>query len=149
MNQVVKCSELTLSSPLDVACRPFILGNGSSASLSSAFRPPIPNVALLTGGSDKPYVLGIATALSSARVAVDLIGSDELDVAELHKLPELRFLNLRGDQSQEARFRRKIARVARYYWRLIEYAATARPRIFHVLWNNKFEFVDRVLLMAY
>jgi D-inositol-3-phosphate glycosyltransferase len=107
------------------------------------------HVALLTGGSDKPYALGIATALSSARVAVDFIGSDELDVAELHKLPQLRFLNLRGDQSQETSFRRKIARVARYYLRLIGYAATARPRIFHVLWNNKFEFIDRVLLMAY
>jgi glycosyltransferase involved in cell wall biosynthesis len=107
------------------------------------------HVALLTGGSDKPYALGMATALSSAKIAVDFIGSDELDVAELHKLPQLRFLNLRGDQSQEASFRRKIARVARYYWRLIGYAATARPRIFHVLWNNKFEFVDRILLMAY
>src|SRR5438874_11788955 len=111
--------------------------------------PSTLHVALLTGGSDKPYALGIATALSSARVAVDFIGSDELDVAELHKLPQLRFLNLRGDQSQEVSFRRKIALVARYYWRLIGYAATARPRIFHVLWNNKFEFVDRILLMAY
>ena len=107
------------------------------------------HVALLTGGSDRPYALGIATALSSARVAVDFVGSDELDIAELHKLPQLRFLNLRGDQSQEASFRKKIARVARYYWRLIGYAATARPRIFHILWNNKFEFLDRVLLMAY
>ena len=107
------------------------------------------NVALLTGGSDKPYALGIATALSSAGVSVDFIGSDELDVAELHNLPQLRFLNLRGDQSQEASFRRKIARVARYYGCLIGYTATARPRIFHILWNNKFEFVDRILLMAY
>ena len=106
-------------------------------------------IALLTGGSDKPYALGIATALSSAKVAVDLIGSDELDLAELHKLPQLRFLNLRGDQSHKANFPTKIARVARYYWRLIGYAATARPRVFHILWNNKFEFVDRVLLMAY
>jgi D-inositol-3-phosphate glycosyltransferase len=107
------------------------------------------NVALLTGGSDKPYALGIATALSLAGVSVDFIGSDELDVPELDNLPQVRFLNLRGDQSQEASFPVKIARVARYYWRLIRYAATSRPRIFHVLWNNKFEFVDRVLLMAY
>jgi len=72
-----------------------------------------------------------------------------LDLAELHKLPQLRFLNLRGDQSPEASFPRKIARVARYYWRLIGYAATARPRVFHILWNNKFEFIDRVLLTFY
>jgi D-inositol-3-phosphate glycosyltransferase len=106
-------------------------------------------VALLTGGSDKPYALGIATALSSARVSVDFIGSDELDLAELRNLPQLRFLNLRGDQSQEASLPIKIARIARYYCRLIGYTATARPRIFHILWNNKFEFIDRILLMAY
>ena len=121
----------------------------SQAEPKAVSSPSTLHVALLTGGSDKPYALGIATALSSARVAVDFIGSDELDVAELHKLPLLRFLNLRGDQSQKASFPVKIARVARYYLRLIGYAATARPRIFHVLWNNKFEFVDRILLMAY
>jgi D-inositol-3-phosphate glycosyltransferase len=121
----------------------------SEAEPKAVTSPSTLHVALLTGGSDKPYALGIATALSSARVAVDFIGSDELDVAELHKLPLLRFLNLRGDQSQEASFPVKIARVARYYLRLIGYTATARPRIFHVLWNNKFEFVDRILLMAY
>jgi D-inositol-3-phosphate glycosyltransferase len=121
----------------------------SQAEPKAVSSPSTLHVALLTGGSDKPYALGMATALSSAKVAVDFIGSDELNVPELDKLLQLRFLNLRGDQSQEASFPRKIARVARYYWRLIGYAATARPRIFHVLWNNKFEFVDRVLLMAY
>jgi D-inositol-3-phosphate glycosyltransferase len=121
----------------------------SRAEPKAVSSPSILHVALLTGGSDKPYALGIATALSSARVSVDFIGSDELDVAELDKLPQLRFLNLRGDQNQKVSFRRKIRRVMRYYWRLIRYAATARPRIFHILWNNKFEFVDRVILMAY
>ena len=33
--------------------------------------------------------------------------------------------------------------------RLIRYAATAKPRIFHILWNNKFETFDRTLLMLY
>jgi D-inositol-3-phosphate glycosyltransferase len=32
---------------------------------------------------------------------------------------------------------------------LILYAATAKPRIFHILWNNKFEMFDRTLLMLY
>ena len=36
-----------------------------------------------------------------------------------------------------------------YYAKLIRYAATAKPRIFHILWNNKFEFFDRTLLMLY
>jgi len=29
------------------------------------------------------------------------------------------------------------------------YAAVAKPKIFHILWNNRFEHFDRTLLMAY
>jgi len=36
-----------------------------------------------------------------------------------------------------------------YYVRLIRYAAIARPKVFHILWNNKFEFFDRTLLLLY
>ena len=36
-----------------------------------------------------------------------------------------------------------------YYVRLIRYAATAKPRLFHILWNNKVELFDRTLLMLY
>lgn len=36
-----------------------------------------------------------------------------------------------------------------YYAKLIRYAAIARPRIFHILWNNKFEAFDRTMLMVY
>jgi hypothetical protein len=39
---------------------------------------------LLTGGSDRYYVLGLTTALISKGAAVDLIGSDELDCPEFH-----------------------------------------------------------------
>ena len=46
-------------------------------------------------------------------------------------------------------FGRKVFRVSMYYAKLIRYAATAKPRIFHILWNNKFEFFDRTLLMLY
>jgi len=149
MNQVVRGSELSPLSPANVACRRSVLGRRSSASHPSVFAPPIPNVALLTGGDDKPYVLGLGEVLTSEGVSIDVIGSDNLSVPELLTNSRIRFLNLRGDQSPEASFPVKIARVARYYLRLIRYAATARPRIFHILWNNKFEFVDRVLLMAY
>jgi glycosyltransferase involved in cell wall biosynthesis len=52
---------------------------------------------------------------------------------------------VRGNASLAA----KIVRVARYYWRLISYAATAEPRVFHILWNNKLEYLDRTVLLAY
>jgi D-inositol-3-phosphate glycosyltransferase len=106
-------------------------------------------VALLTGGADKPYALGLANALISQGVAFDLIGSDDLDLPEFRGKPGVNLLNLRGEQSSNASFFKKLSRVAVYYGRLIRYSAKAKPRLFHILWNNKFEFFDRTLLMLY
>jgi glycosyltransferase involved in cell wall biosynthesis len=107
------------------------------------------HIALLTGGGDKPYALGMAAALTSVGIHVDFIGSDDLNVPELLNDPLVNFLNLRGDQRPEASRMAKALRVLSYYARLIRYAATARPKVFHILWNNKFQFFDRTLLMLY
>jgi D-inositol-3-phosphate glycosyltransferase len=56
---------------------------------------------------------------------------------------------LRGDQRTNVGFLNKTARVLVYYLRLIGYAITARPKIFHILWNNRFEFFDRTILLLY
>jgi D-inositol-3-phosphate glycosyltransferase len=106
-------------------------------------------VALLTGGGDKHYAWGLARALASKDVSVDLIGSDELDCPELQDGSRVTFLNLRGSQLESASRWEKVSRVLRYYARLIRYASASGPRVFHILWNNKFETFDRTLLMAY
>jgi D-inositol-3-phosphate glycosyltransferase len=106
-------------------------------------------VSLLTGGSDRPYVYGLATSLLSKGVALDLIGSDELDFPEFRERSGLNFLNLRGSNRPDVAFLRKMQRVAIYYARLICYAAASKPKLFHILWNNKFEYFDRTLLMLY
>jgi D-inositol-3-phosphate glycosyltransferase len=106
-------------------------------------------VSLLTGGSDRPYVYGLATSLLSKGVALDLIGSDDLDFPEFRERSGLNFLNLRGSNRPDVAFLRKMQRVAIYYARLICYAAASKPKLFHILWNNKFEYFDRTLLMLY
>ena len=106
-------------------------------------------VALLTGGDDRPYALGMASALAEQGIAVDFIGSDKLDAPQLHESPLITFLNLRGDQREDAPLRTKALRILAYYLRLGEYAFRSRPRIFHILWNNKFEWFDRTVLMLY
>ncbi len=68
---------------------------------------------------------------------------------ELHNDPHVKFLNLRGDQQTDVGALTKVFRVLRYYAKLIKYAAIAEPRIFHILWNNKFELIDRIVLMLY
>jgi D-inositol-3-phosphate glycosyltransferase len=106
-------------------------------------------VALLTGGADRPYAFGLTKALTSKIAFLDVIGNDELDCPELHDSPNVRFLNLRGDQRPDAGFISKTLRVLKYYVRLILYSVSAQPRIFHILWNNKFEYFDRTLLMLW
>jgi D-inositol-3-phosphate glycosyltransferase len=106
-------------------------------------------ISLLTGGSDRPYVFGLTTSLMSNGAAMDLIGSDELDFPEFRGKPGLNFLNLRGCNRPDVSFLKKVFRVSTYYAKLIRYAATSKPKIFHILWNNKFELFDRTLLMLY
>jgi D-inositol-3-phosphate glycosyltransferase len=106
-------------------------------------------VTLLTGGGDKPYAYGLTTELISKGAGLDVIGSDELDFPEFHGKHKLNFINLRGDQRSDAHILRKVFRLAMYYAKLIRYAATAKPKIFHLLWNNRFELFDRTLLMLY
>jgi glycosyltransferase involved in cell wall biosynthesis len=105
-------------------------------------------VALLTGGQDRHYAFGLAMALIAKDVGLDVIGSDLVDGPEMHIAPRLRFLNLYGSK-REASIASKIKRTLVSYGRLIRYAATAKPGIFHILWNNKFEVFDRTLLMLY
>ena len=116
---------------------------------------PIPNpllgieIGLLTGCQDRPYAFGLAMALVEKRVGVDMIGSDDLDSPELHVTPNLRFLNFRGNQRESVNCTEKLWKLAVYYARLMRYAARSRPRILHILWNNKIELFDRTLLMVY
>jgi hypothetical protein len=77
---------------------------------------PSSSVALLTGGSDKPYALGLASALTSRGLVVDFIGSDELNCPEVRAIPLLRFLNLRGDQREGAPFRTMASEWLAAYW---------------------------------
>src|SRR5438309_11238528 len=141
------------------ASRPMSQGSGHRSEVenrktlvsdrSSVIGPPTLSVALLTGGGDKPYALGMAAALTSEGISVDFIGSDDLNVPEVVTNPRVNFLNLREDQRSEASAMAKLRRVSKYYFRLFGYAATAQPKLFHLLWNNKFELFDRTLLMFY
>ena len=65
-------------------------------------------IALLTGGGDKPYALGLATVLAAEGVLLDFIGSNDLSAPEVLDNPRVNFLNLRGDQSREASLPIKI-----------------------------------------
>jgi len=122
---------------------------GDIGSASNRATAPDIEVALLTGGQDKHYSFGLTMALVSKGVRIEVIGSEEVDTPELHTTPKVNFLNLRGNRREGAGLARKVSRVLIYYARLIRYALTARPKVFHILWNNKFEYFDRTILMLF
>jgi glycosyltransferase involved in cell wall biosynthesis len=112
-------------------------------------KTPVRRVALLTGGGDRPYAIGLSTMLINEGIAFDFIGSDDLEHPALLSDPSVTFLNLRGDHDPRAPKWWKVCRVARYYLRLLWYTVRAEPEVFHVLWNNKFELLDRTALMLF
>jgi D-inositol-3-phosphate glycosyltransferase len=126
----------TASSPTQVGLLQRVAGDQSS-------------VTLLTGGGDRHYSYGLALRLAARGVAIDFIGSDELESEQLLAQERVRFFNLRGATSRHATLLAKAARILRYYARLLRYAAGAQPRIFHILWNNRFEHFDRTMLLVF
>ncbi len=106
-------------------------------------------VTLMTGGIDRPYAFGITVALGSRGALVDVIGGTELDCAEIRRLTSVTFRNLHGDLRRVKGFAKKLLFHLAVYARLMGYSLTARPKIFHILWNYKFELFDRTVLMLY
>jgi glycosyltransferase involved in cell wall biosynthesis len=106
-------------------------------------------VALLSAGKDKPYALGIAGALLSKGIQIDFIGNSELQNEAVFSNKLATYYNLRGDQDPKASIASKIIRVLRYYAKLITYASNTQTNIFHILWLNKFLFLDSTLLNIY
>lgn len=88
-------------------------------------------------------------ALIAKGVRLDVIGSDELDSPAMRAAPELKFLNLLRNQRRDVSLAGRSCRALIYYVRLVFYVARARPKILHILWNNKVQFFDRTLLMLY
>ena len=123
--------------------------SGDLPNLPAADSVPRITVALLTGGGERHYIVSLATELLTKGIALDVIGSDDLDGPEFHNKPRLNFLNLRGNQRPDASLAEKVSRILKYYAALIRYATKSKSGIFHILWNNKFETLDRTLLMLY
>jgi D-inositol-3-phosphate glycosyltransferase len=106
-------------------------------------------ICLFTGGRDRPYVLGLVKALMSQGLCLHVGGGAELECSEILTHPRMKFTNLHGRARSNLNHLRRALKVLSYYAQLILYAAHAKPKIFHTLWNGKFEYFDRTLLALY
>lgn len=106
------------------------------------------HIGLLTGGQDRHYAVGLGTALMELNLDLDIIGSDEIDGPEFQGNPRASFRNLHGSR-QNASLARKTGEILLFYMRLFRYTLAPRPKIFHILWNNKLQIFDRTALMLF
>src|SRR5215831_6019500 len=109
---------------------------GAAAGDGLVLEVPATEVALLTGGWDRPYAYGLTTALDALGVRVDAIVGPDLDAGEFDSARNVTVFNLRKEQRADASRIQKALGILRYYGRLVRYAWNAKPKIFHVLWNN-------------
>jgi len=106
-------------------------------------------VALLTGGKDTHYVLGLLPELTARGIQVALVGDDELADAEDVRSGRVEFRNLVGSLDPDDGPVAKAWRVLSYYARLLAFAARTDARLFHILWFRKFPVLERLVLTAY
>jgi D-inositol-3-phosphate glycosyltransferase len=107
----------------------------------------VADVAIFTGGWDKPYALGLTAALVAEGVIVDFLGTEEIDAPQLHNHAQIRFLSLQKATGRG--FSDKVLRTFHYCWRTLTYAVTAKPKLFHVLWYTKFIVFERTVLTVF
>jgi glycosyltransferase involved in cell wall biosynthesis len=106
-------------------------------------------VALLTGGKDVPYVLGLVPELTARGIEIDLVGNEEMVPVAEARSGRVDLHDLVG--SLDARDGRigKVWRVLSYYARLVVFAVRTDARLFHILWFRRFPLGERVLLGTY
>src|SRR5438093_897341 len=90
-----RATHVTGSVAPDYPAKPGEVGRGQ---VSDQIAISLAKVAILTGGGDKPYAHGLASALIAEGLAFDFIGSDDLRSNGLERNPQVKFLNLRGNQ---------------------------------------------------
>src|SRR5262245_42232206 len=106
-------------------------------------------VSLLTGGNDPNYAVPLAASLAHRGLRVEFVGNDEMEGADSLRHERIEYLNLRGSQDPGAPLHIKVVRVLRYYRRLVRYAHRTPSSLFHILWLNKFDFLDRTLMNVF
>jgi glycosyltransferase involved in cell wall biosynthesis len=126
-----------------------LLDRGGTLNVDHGAAGLLVKVALLTGGKDAHYVLGLLPELAARGVQVALVGNAELADAEDVASGRVEFHNLVGSLDPDDGPMAKAWRVLSYYGRLLAFAARTDARLFHILWFRKFPLVERMLLTGY
>jgi glycosyltransferase involved in cell wall biosynthesis len=119
--------------------------NSTPSDMNKQISPSM--VTLLTGGADRHYACALGKAIASSGIALDVVGNTEMNACEMCGFANVRLLALYATQRQGKSLLRKLLSYVGTYVRIIHYAATSSPHILHILWDYKFTFFDRTLLL--
>jgi glycosyltransferase involved in cell wall biosynthesis len=106
-------------------------------------------VALFTGGIDPHYACALGKGIATSGVALDVVGNAEMNSCEMRSFDNVRLLAFYATPRPGQGLFRKLLSCIAVYVRIICYAATSSPHVFHILWNYKFPYFDRTLLLLY
>lgn len=92
------------------------------------------------------YIIGLLSGLSKINdIKVDFLGSDRSIIIK-NKYPNIKFINIRGSQNENAPLLLKFIRIIRFYFRLILYCLTTDLNIYHSHFPNKILFIDYIII---
>jgi glycosyltransferase involved in cell wall biosynthesis len=106
-------------------------------------------VSILNSGGQTHYLYGLVTGLAHVPgLQIEVVDSDK-SVGLFDDYGNVTHVNLRGSQNPRASLGDKTLRLLTYYWKLVRYAATTRSEVLHIQWQNRFQLLDRTLLILY
>jgi len=106
-------------------------------------------VTIINAGGNNDYIYGFMTGLSKiTEINSDVIDSDR-SIELFSAFKNIRLLPFIENYGYHVAFIIKPKRLILYYYRLLRYAWKTENQIFHMQWENKFKFVDRILLTNY
>src|SRR5947207_3642354 len=94
-------------------------------------------VAILTGGRDPHYALGLASALAAEGVQIDLVGGDHMAQTQFESHSCIKFVVIREQGPTDSQVVKAI-RVIKYYCRLVYYVAFTRCNTASFYGKNSF-----------
>lgn len=103
-------------------------------------------VSIINAGGNNDYIFGLVSGLSGIpHLEIEIIDSD-ISIGKLDRFSNVRLLPFIENYGYSVPFSTKIRRLIIYHGRLLSYAFRSESKIWHIQWENKFRFLDRLVL---
>ena len=103
-------------------------------------------ISLINGSGAIQYLDGLLSGLSKITdLSINLVDSDICE-GRYNDIPNVRLINIRGNQDFNVPFFKKFKRIFKFYFKLLLYTTKTDTKIFHIQWYNRFDIIDRTII---